>query len=139
MQKEILTQLKNVPFSKKSAAIVLIQKFFDGIFPDHYSLDGADSNGFVGCMWSICGIHDQGWAERPIFGKIRFSKITILCLYPLVSVTLKPIQSRVCNDLNLTEIITSTQNDEYWTPLLNAEHKECLQKRFTQVIFFLGS
>jgi len=41
-------------------------------FNDHYSLDGADSNGFVGCMWSIVGIHDQGWAERPIFGKIRF-------------------------------------------------------------------
>nr|XP_055058961.1 CPD photolyase [Misgurnus anguillicaudatus] len=39
---------------------------------DHYSLDGCDPNGFVGCMWSICGIHDQGWAERPIFGKIRY-------------------------------------------------------------------
>ncbi|CAL1579928.1 unnamed protein product [Knipowitschia caucasica] len=39
---------------------------------DRYSLDGQDPNGFVGCMWSICGIHDQGWAERPIFGKIRF-------------------------------------------------------------------
>ena len=39
---------------------------------DHYSLDGADSNGFVGCMWSICGIHDQGWAERAVFGKIRY-------------------------------------------------------------------
>jgi hypothetical protein len=38
---------------------------------DHYALDGADSNGFVGCMWSICGIHDQGWAERAVFGKIR--------------------------------------------------------------------
>ncbi|KAL0200171.1 hypothetical protein M9458_003358, partial [Cirrhinus mrigala] len=24
------------------------------------------------CMWSVCGIHDQGWAERPIFGKIRY-------------------------------------------------------------------
>jgi deoxyribodipyrimidine photo-lyase len=23
-------------------------------------------------MWSIGGIHDQGWAERPIFGKIRY-------------------------------------------------------------------
>lgn len=23
-------------------------------------------------MWSICGIHDQGWAERPVFGKIRY-------------------------------------------------------------------
>lgn len=25
-----------------------------------------------GCMWSICGIHDQGWGERPVFGKIRY-------------------------------------------------------------------
>lgn len=41
-------------------------------FNDHYSLDGCDPNGFVGCMWSICGIHDQGWAERPVFGKIRY-------------------------------------------------------------------
>ncbi|KAJ9593744.1 hypothetical protein L9F63_014717 [Diploptera punctata] len=39
---------------------------------DRFSLDGRDPNGFVGCMWSICGIHDQGWAERPVFGKIRY-------------------------------------------------------------------
>ena len=39
---------------------------------DKYSLDGRDPNGYVGCMWSICGIHDQGWRERPIFGKIRY-------------------------------------------------------------------
>ncbi|XP_008283888.1 CPD photolyase [Stegastes partitus] len=39
---------------------------------DRYELDGQDPNGFVGCMWSICGIHDRGWGERPIFGKIRY-------------------------------------------------------------------
>lgn len=39
---------------------------------DRYELDGQDPNGFVGCMWSICGIHDQGWAEREVFGKIRY-------------------------------------------------------------------
>lgn len=39
---------------------------------DRYSLDGRDPNGFVGCMWSICGVHDMGWKERPIFGKIRY-------------------------------------------------------------------
>ncbi|KAM7344724.1 deoxyribodipyrimidine photo-lyase photorepair [Cochliomyia hominivorax] len=39
---------------------------------DKYSLDGRDPNGYVGCMWSIGGIHDQGWAERAIFGKIRY-------------------------------------------------------------------
>nr|XP_042907496.1 deoxyribodipyrimidine photo-lyase isoform X1 [Parasteatoda tepidariorum]XP_042907539.1 deoxyribodipyrimidine photo-lyase isoform X2 [Parasteatoda tepidariorum] len=41
-------------------------------FNDKYNLDGRDPNGYVGCMWSICGIHDQGWAERAVFGKIRF-------------------------------------------------------------------
>ena len=39
---------------------------------DRYSLDGNDPNGYVGCMWSIGGIHDQGWAERAVFGKIRY-------------------------------------------------------------------
>lgn len=64
---------------------------------DKFSLDGRDPNGYVGeyqleihiliqyecklnslrwlfsgCSWSIGGVHDQGWKERPIFGKIRF-------------------------------------------------------------------
>ncbi|KAL1547512.1 DNA photolyase phr1 [Salvia divinorum] len=39
---------------------------------DKYQIDGRDPNGYVGCMWSICGVHDQGWRERPIFGKIRY-------------------------------------------------------------------
>nr|XP_032801147.1 deoxyribodipyrimidine photo-lyase-like isoform X2 [Petromyzon marinus] len=39
---------------------------------DRYQLDGSDPNGYVGCMWSICGTHDQGWAERAVFGKIRY-------------------------------------------------------------------
>jgi deoxyribodipyrimidine photo-lyase len=39
---------------------------------DRYALDGNDPNGFVGVMWSVAGIHDQGWAERPVFGKIRY-------------------------------------------------------------------
>jgi hypothetical protein len=39
---------------------------------DRYSLDGRDPNGYVGCAWSIMGTHDMGWAERSVFGKIRF-------------------------------------------------------------------
>jgi len=39
---------------------------------DRYELDGRDPNGYVGIMWSIAGIHDMGWTERDIFGKIRF-------------------------------------------------------------------
>lgn len=41
-------------------------------FNDRYALDGNDPNGFVGVGWSVMGIHDMGWKERPIFGKIRF-------------------------------------------------------------------
>ena len=39
---------------------------------DKYNVDGRDPNGFVGVGWSIMGIHDQGWKEREVFGKIRF-------------------------------------------------------------------
>ncbi len=41
-------------------------------FNDRFALDGNDPNGFTGVGWSIMGIHDMGWKERPIFGKIRF-------------------------------------------------------------------
>nr|ANS70923.1 DNA photolyase [Lymantria dispar multiple nucleopolyhedrovirus] len=41
-------------------------------FNDRYGLDGRDPNGYVGCMWSVCGVHDQGWMERAVFGKIRY-------------------------------------------------------------------
>lgn len=39
---------------------------------DTYSIDGNDPNGIVGVMWSICGVHDRAWPERPVFGKIRY-------------------------------------------------------------------
>jgi deoxyribodipyrimidine photo-lyase len=39
---------------------------------DKYELDGRDPNGYAGCAWSIGGVHDRAWTERPIFGKIRF-------------------------------------------------------------------
>lgn len=39
---------------------------------DRYELDGRDSNGYTGIAWSIGGVHDRAWAERKIFGKIRY-------------------------------------------------------------------
>lgn len=39
---------------------------------DRYELDGRDPNGYVGCAWSIGGVHDRAWFERPVFGKIRY-------------------------------------------------------------------
>ena len=39
---------------------------------DRYSIDGRDPNGYVGCGWAIMGVHDMGWAERAVFGKIRY-------------------------------------------------------------------
>jgi len=45
---------------------------FAQYFNDKYAYDGRDPNGFVGVGWSIMGIHDMGWKEREVFGKIRF-------------------------------------------------------------------
>ena len=39
---------------------------------DRYELDGRDPNGYVGVAWAIGGVHDRGWTERPIFGKVRY-------------------------------------------------------------------
>lgn len=39
---------------------------------DRYSIDGRESNGYAGIAWSIGGVHDRPWPERPVFGKIRY-------------------------------------------------------------------
>lgn len=39
---------------------------------DKYELDGRDPNGYTGIAWSIGGLHDRPWFERPVFGKIRY-------------------------------------------------------------------
>jgi len=36
-----------------------------------YELDGRDPNGFTGVAWCF-GKHDRAWAQRPVFGKIRY-------------------------------------------------------------------
>ena len=42
------------------------------VLNDRYSLDGRDANGYTGIAWSIGGVHDRAWKERPVFGKIRY-------------------------------------------------------------------
>jgi deoxyribodipyrimidine photo-lyase len=37
-----------------------------------YELDGRDPNGYTGIAWSMGGVHDRAWKERPVFGKIRY-------------------------------------------------------------------
>ncbi len=36
-----------------------------------YELDGRDPNGYAGVAWCF-GNHDQGWKERPVYGKVRY-------------------------------------------------------------------
>jgi deoxyribodipyrimidine photo-lyase len=36
-----------------------------------YELDGRDPNGFAGVAWCF-GKHDRPWAERPVFGTVRY-------------------------------------------------------------------
>lgn len=39
---------------------------------DKYEMDGRDPNGYAGIAWSIGGVHDRPWAERAVYGKIRY-------------------------------------------------------------------
>lgn len=39
---------------------------------DKYSIDGRDPNGYAGIAWSIGGVHDRPWFNRPVFGKVRY-------------------------------------------------------------------
>jgi len=59
---------KVLEWSKDPAAALATAIYLN----DRYNLDGREPNGYVGCMWSICGVHDMGWPERKIFGKIRY-------------------------------------------------------------------
>ena len=38
---------------------------------NRYELDGRDPNGYAGVAWCF-GKHDQGWAERDVYGKVRY-------------------------------------------------------------------
>jgi len=39
---------------------------------DFYSIDGGDPNGYAGILWSVAGVHDRPWFDRPVFGVIRY-------------------------------------------------------------------
>lgn len=43
---------------------------------DEYALDGNDSNGYVGILWSIGGIHDRAFTNRMVTGKIRYMSLS---------------------------------------------------------------
>ncbi len=38
---------------------------------NRYELDGRDPNGFAGVAWCF-GKHDRAWAERAVYGKVRY-------------------------------------------------------------------
>jgi deoxyribodipyrimidine photo-lyase len=42
------------------------------VLNDRYQFDGRDPNGYAGIAWSVGGLHDRAWPERPIFGKVRY-------------------------------------------------------------------
>ena len=60
---------------------------------DRYALDGNNLNGYVRVMWSCAGIHDQGWAARAMFGKVRYMNYLIL----FNSITLHNILGRAAD------------------------------------------
>lgn len=38
---------------------------------NRWELDAVDPNSYAGVIWCF-GLHDQGWKERPIWGKVRY-------------------------------------------------------------------
>ena len=56
----------NTPQYAYSTALYLNNKYF---------LDGRDPNSFSNVAW-IFGLHDQAWAEREIFGKVRYMNVS---------------------------------------------------------------
>jgi deoxyribodipyrimidine photo-lyase len=60
--KKILEWTPNVKIAMKEAIYL----------NDKYELDGRDPNGYAGIAWSIGGVHDRAWFERPIFGQVRY-------------------------------------------------------------------
>jgi deoxyribodipyrimidine photo-lyase len=59
---------KILEWSPTPAEALMVAQYLN----DYYAIDGRCPNGFVGVGWSIMGIHDQGWKERDVFGKIRY-------------------------------------------------------------------
>lgn len=52
----------NTPEYAYQTTLAINNKFF---------LDGRDPNSFANVGW-IFGLHDRGWPERPVFGKVRY-------------------------------------------------------------------
>ncbi|MFH1194356.1 MAG: deoxyribodipyrimidine photo-lyase [bacterium] len=59
---------KNLEWSESPEGSLRITIYLN----DKYELDGRDPNGYTGAAWSIGGVHDRAWTERPVFGKIRY-------------------------------------------------------------------
>ncbi|EPR40877.1 DNA photolyase FAD-binding protein [Desulfovibrio sp. X2] len=38
---------------------------------DRHQLDGREANGYAGLAWSMGGVHDRPWGERPVYGTVR--------------------------------------------------------------------
>jgi deoxyribodipyrimidine photolyase len=55
-----------------SAAALTAAQHFCTTNLSQYDVKRNDPNGYTGVAWSIGGVHDRAWGERPVFGKIRY-------------------------------------------------------------------
>ena len=46
---------------------------------DKYEMDGRDPNGYVGCMWSMCGVHDMVTFLSTLMTSMAASLLHLLC------------------------------------------------------------
>jgi deoxyribodipyrimidine photo-lyase len=59
---------KLLEWSKSPEEAIAIGNYLN----DKFSTDGGDPNGYVGILWSIAGLHDRPWFERPVYGVVRY-------------------------------------------------------------------
>ena len=59
---------------------------------DKYALDGQDPNSYANILWCF-GLHDRPWAERPIFGMVRYMSRAACAAKP----TWMPISGNIAN------------------------------------------
>ena len=60
---DLLKALRTQPLAEAFATALRLN--------NRYFLDGRDANSFAGVAWCF-GRHDRPWAERPIFGTVRY-------------------------------------------------------------------
>ncbi|KAF4653041.1 hypothetical protein FOL47_010731 [Perkinsus chesapeaki] len=94
---------------------------------DKYELDGRDPNGYVGIAWCIGGRHDRPFAERNVFGVIRYMSYNgcrgKFDIYKYIKIA-GSSESHRAGKIRLNEKVGESTDDEgFWESLSDEERR----------------